>query len=248
MDRVGEAPIRTRKPVTIVAFAWACSLVMVGCGVTSESTVAAVSSSSPSAAASSEAGSFNEADVMFARLMIVHHEQAIQMARMAASHAQDPRVKALAARIAVAQAAEARTMAGWLRAWGQPVPTGVPGMMSPGPEMSSMPMPGMMSPMPGMMGSPHPGMSSPSAPGMMSQQEMSQMMAARGAYFDRMFLQMMIRHHQGAIQMADTEQAQGVNPAAKRLSHQIAISQTVQIAHMRHLLEELSPPPTPSPS
>ena len=166
---------------------------------------------------------------MFAQMMILHHQQAIQMARMAASHAQDPRVKELAARIEVTQAAEVRTMASWLRAWGQPVPTGGPEMMSPGP---------------GMMSSPHPGMSSPSVPGLMSPQEMSQLMAAHGAHFDRMFLQMMIRHHQGAIQMAETEQAQGINPAAKRLAHQIEVSQTAQIVQMRHLLGQLSPSPT----
>ena len=44
---------------------------------------------------------------------------------------------------------------------------------------------------------------------------MSQLMAARGADFDRMFLHMMIRHHQGAVEIARTEQAEGINPAAR---------------------------------
>jgi uncharacterized protein (DUF305 family) len=164
---------------------------------------------------------FNDADVMFVEQMIPHHQQAIAMAQMAASHTQNPRVKQLAAKIDTEQAPEIKTMTAWLQAWGKPLPTAMPGMMSP---------------MPGMMGSPLPGMNSPVAPGMMSQQEMSRMMAAHGAQFDRMFLQMMIRHHQGAVQMAKTEQAQGLNPAAKRLARQIQSTQTAEITEMQQML------------
>ncbi len=160
---------------------------------------------------------------MFAQQMIPHHQQAIVMAQMAASHAQNPKVKQLAAQIEAAQAPEIKTMTGWLHSWGEPVPTGMPGMMSP---------------MPRMMGSPSPGMSGASMPGMMSQQEMAQLMAAHGAHFDRMFLHMMIRHHQGAVEMAKTEQADGLNPAAKKLAHQVETSQTAQTAQMQQMLKE----------
>jgi len=73
---------------------------------------------------------------------------------------------------------------------------------------------------------------------MMSQQEMSQLMAAHGAQFDRLFLQMMIRHHEGAVEMAKTEQARGLNPAAKKLAHKIETSQTTEIAQMQQMLEQ----------
>ena len=92
--------------------------------------------------------------------------------------------------------------------------------------------------MPVMMGSPTPGMSGAVVPGMMSEQEMSQLAAAQGAHFDHLFLQMMIRHHQGAVEMARTEQAQGLNPAAKKLARQIETSQTAQIALMQQMLKE----------
>jgi len=199
-----------------------CALVLVGCAGNGQRPTAAVSSGHPSATASSPASSFNDADVMFAQQMIPHHQQAIEMAQMAPSHAQNPKVKHLAAEIVVAQAPEIKTMTGWLHAWGKPVPTGMPEMMSP---------------VPGMMGSPSPGMMSP-VPGMMSPQDMSQLMAAHGAHFDRMFLQMMIRHHQGAVDMAKTEQARGLNPDAKKLAQQIETSQTAQIAQMQQMLEQ----------
>jgi uncharacterized protein (DUF305 family) len=214
--------MRTHQPAFAVVAALAGALLLVGWGGNGQRPAAAVSSH-PSATASSPASGFNDADVMFAQQMIPHHQQAIEMAQMAASHAQNPKVKALAAKIDAAQAPEIKTMTGWLHAWGQPVPTGMPGMMSP---------------MPGMMGSPTPEMSGPSMPGMMSQQEMSQLMAAHGAHFDRMFLQMMIKHHQGAVEMAKTEHAEGVNSAAKKLAQQIETSQTAQIAQMQQMLKQ----------
>ena len=113
-------------------------------------------------------------------------------------------------------------MTGWLHAWGKPVPTAMPGMMSP---------------MPGMMGSPGPRASGPSMPGMMSQREMSELMATHGVDFDQMFLQMMIRHHRGAVEMAKTEQAAGINPAARKLAKQIETGQTAEIAQMQQMLK-----------
>jgi uncharacterized protein (DUF305 family) len=215
--------MRTHQLAFTVVAALAGVLVFLGCGGNGERPVAAVSSNHRSATASSPARSFNDADVMFAQQMIPHHQQAIEMAQMAASHTQNPKVRALAARIEAAQAPEIKTMTGWLHAWGKPVPTAMPGMMSP---------------MPGMMGSPTPGMSGAAVPGMMSPQEMSQLAAAHGAQFDRLFLQMMITHHQGAVEMARTEQAEGLNPAAKKLARQIETSQTAQIALMQHMLKE----------
>jgi uncharacterized protein (DUF305 family) len=215
--------MRTHTRTLVVAVALAGALVLVGCGGSSQRPMAAISGNHPLATASSPASSFNDADVMFAQQMIPHHRQAVQMAQMAPSHTQNPKVRDLAARIAAEQAPEIQTMTGWLHTWGKPVPTGTPGMMSP---------------MPGMMGSPGRGMSGPSMPGMMSQQEMSQLMARHGAHFDHMFLQMMIKHHQGAIEMARTEQSQGVNPAAKKLARQIETSQTAEIAQMQQLLKQ----------
>ena len=73
-------------------------------------------------------------------------------------------------------------------------------------------------------------------PGMMSDTQMQQLTDATGADFDRLFLQLMIMHHQGAIEMADTEIAQGSNPAALALAESIKTSQTAEITEMQQLL------------
>lgn len=167
---------------------------------------------------------FNDADVTFAQQMIPHHQQAIQMAQMAQTHSQDPRIHDLARRIIASQQPEIQTMTGWLQAWGKPVPTSPPPTM----PHPSMPMPptmptSTMGPIPSM-------------PGMASEQDMTQMMDMHGPGFDRMFLQMMIHHHQGAVDMARTEQAHGINPDAKALAHTIENSQTAEIGQMQQLL------------
>lgn len=63
-------------------------------------------------------------------------------------------------------------------------------------------------------------------------------MAAQGVDFDRMFLPRMIRHHQGAIEMARTELAEGINPAARKLAKQVETGQTAEIAQMQQVLKE----------
>ncbi|WP_238018184.1 DUF305 domain-containing protein [Dactylosporangium sp. AC04546] len=171
---------------------------------------------SPAVAASGTvAGGFNGIDVRFATDMIPHHRQALEMAKLAEARAATPAVKDLAGRISKAQEPEIATMSGWLTAWGEPVPS--PGGMEHGTDHDAM---GGM-------------------PGMMSQQEMQQLAKATGTEFDRLFLTMMIRHHEGAVEMAKAEQAQGANPAAKQLAGDIAAGQTAEIAEMERLLGKL---------
>ena len=75
-----------------------------------------------------------------------------------------------------------------------------------------------------------------SMPGMMSTQQMDDLMNASGAEFDQMFLTMMIAHHQGAIEMAQAEQAGGVNADAIALAVQVEQAQTEEITTMQALL------------
>jgi uncharacterized protein (DUF305 family) len=215
--------MRIHTRTLVVAAALAGALVLMGWGGSGQQPVAAVSGSHPSPTASSPPGSFNDADVTFAQQMIQHHRQAMQMARMAPSHTQNPKVSDLAAKIEAGQAPEIQTMTAWLHTWGKPVPTGIPERMPP---------------MPSMTGSPGQGLRSSPMPGMTSRQEMSHLMADHGAHFDYMFLQTMIGHYQGAVEMARTEQSQGVNPAARNLARQIATSQTAEIAQMQQLLRQ----------
>ena len=158
--------------------------------------------------------SFNEADVAFAREMIPHHRQALQMAATAADRAESEEVRRLADDILSAQGPEIETMSNWLASWGRDVPE----------DMSSMP------------GMAHEGTPMGDMPGTITQQEMDGFMSASGAEFDQMFLTMMITHHEGAIEMARTEQTDGENREAVDLAAQIQAHQTAEIASMRRLL------------
>lgn len=155
----------------------------------------------------------NDADVTFAAGMIPHHGQAIEMAEMAASQASDPRVQQLASQIEAAQNPEIELMSAWLSAWGEDVPD---------PSMGDMP-----------------GMDAGDMPGMMSSREMDELSAARGSDLDRMFLQMMIQHHEGAIDMARDELDQGQNSNAQQLAQAVIDGQSAEIETMRQLMKTL---------
>lgn len=75
--------------------------------------------------------------------------------------------------------------------------------------------------------------------GMMTSEQMGQLGEAGGAAFDRMFLEMMVVHHEGAITDSERELAEGVNPEAKALASEIIIVQTEEIELMRQLLQGL---------
>ena len=185
-------------------------VVLAAGGASSATTPAAVPvSGSVSASVSVVPGAHNAADVTFAQQMILHHRQAVAMAELAASRAHSQKVKGLAAKIKADQGKQISRMSAWLRAWGQQVPA---------PTASGMP--GMHQPM----------------PGMMSSGEMAKMMAASGPAFDRLFLTMMIRHHEGGVQMAKTERLHGEYGPARAMAQSIIASQTAQIAQMKTLL------------
>lgn len=74
-------------------------------------------------------------------------------------------------------------------------------------------------------------------PGMMSDAEMGQLEKAGGAAFDKLFLESMIRHHEGAVTMAREEQAKGQFPEAKVLASRIVDAQQAEITEMKGLLK-----------
>ncbi|GGM42590.1 DUF305 domain-containing protein [Dactylosporangium sucinum] len=208
-----------RRRLRTAAVTGAVSLVLLGtsaCGGGTHHDPGTRPTAPAATASGATAGSFNGIDVRFATDMIPHHRQALEMAKLAEARAATPAVKDLAGRISKAQEPEIATMSGWLTAWGEPVPS--PGGMDHGMDHGDT--------MGGM-------------PGMMSQQEMQQLAKATGTGFDKMFLTMMIKHHEGAVEMAKAEQAQGADPAAKKLAGDIAAGQTAEIAEMRRLLEQL---------
>ena len=152
---------------------------------------------------------FNDADVTFAQGMVPHHEQAIEMADIAL----DPnmgasnQVRDLATRIKGGQDPEIQLMTGWLTAWGQLMQAN----MGTGHDMSSM-------------------------DGMMSAQEMDSLGSMNGAAFDTTWMEMMVRHHQGAIAMAQTVKAAGSNGEVLALADKVIAAQQGEITEMQTLL------------
>ncbi|TFV91127.1 DUF305 domain-containing protein [Blastococcus sp. CT_GayMR16] len=187
------------------------AVVLAGCSDDNAGSNAASSSSAESA---DEATAHNNADVTFVQGMIPHHQGALAMAQLADGRAQDPRVIDLAGRIEAAQDPEIETMTGWLETWGEPAP-------------ESMDMEGMDH------------SSGSMDMGSMSEEDMATLEAASGAEFDRMFLEMMTEHHRGAVEMAQTEIADGSNQDAVELASNIVESQTAEIEEMQSLLSEL---------
>ncbi len=201
-----------RTPMLLAAGLASITLAACGTSSTTSATPAATAPSS-SATAGATGQAHNAADVTFAQGMIPHHKQAVMMAQQASSRAKSPAVKALAAQIQSAQDPEITTMTGWLTSWGQPTEqSGMSGMA--GHDMGSM-------------------------GGMMSDADMTRLSKLTGAAFDREFLTMMTAHHNGAIEMARTQLAQGQYPPAKALAQNIITGQSAEIAKMKTLLTQV---------
>jgi uncharacterized protein (DUF305 family) len=163
------------------------------------------------------------ADVHFMTAMIAHHAQAVVMANWAPTHGASERVRTLAARIANAQVDEIATMRQWLRDRGQPVPD-ANGAMPHGSAHASA------------HGSGH------TMPGMLSAEQLARLDAARGPEFDRLFLQYMIQHHNGAVAMVS--ELFGTDGAAQdeavfKFASDVNVDQITEIARMQRMLAAL---------
>lgn len=196
----------------------ALSLVVIalvaGCGSDDEETVAG-----DDAAPGESSEQLNDADVMFLQMMIHHHEQAVEMTELVEDRAESEDVRELAQRIEAAQGPEIEQMTTWLEEFGEPVEM----------DMSDMDMEGMD--MDDMEAMDIEGMS-----GMMSKEDMEALADAEGAEFDEMFLEMMIEHHRGAVDMAEDELEAGQFAEALELAQAIIDSQTAEIEEMEALL------------
>ncbi|WP_328773907.1 DUF305 domain-containing protein [Streptomyces sp. NBC_00286] len=197
----------------LAATAGVAALVLAACGGGGHDMGSMGSDSSPSASASAKAGNHNDADVSFATDMIQHHRQAVEMADLAADRASSQEVEDLATKIKGAQDPEIKTMSGWLTSWGEEVPADMSGME--GHDMGDM---------------------SSDMPGMMSSEDMDRLEKASGAEFDKMFLEMMIKHHEGAVEMAETQKADGKYGPAVKLADDVITAQTAEIEQMNKML------------
>ncbi|OZM70673.1 DUF305 domain-containing protein [Amycolatopsis antarctica] len=205
--------MRTMKMIGFAVSAVALSAALAACGGEESQhhpETPAPSSAAPAAPAPAQ-GQSNQADITFAQQMIPHHQQAVEMAKLVAGRTSNQQVIDLAAQIQQAQDPEIQTMTAWLQQWGAPV----------------------LAPMPGMDHSGHGSM-----PGMMSAEDMGKLEQSKDTAFDTMWLTMMVDHHQGAIDMATTEQQQGASAEAKQLAGQIITAQQAEIATMNGLLNK----------
>lgn len=178
-------------------------------------------SPSPAPAAAREGATTyraNAADVHFMSAMIGHHAQAIVMAHMAPTHGASPSLRVLAARVINAQQDEIAVMQQWLRDRNQPVPEARPTgtkMVHGGVEHETL------------------------MPGMLTDAQIRQLDQASGREFDRLFLQFMIQHHQGAVTMVKelfSSQGAALDDTVFKIASDINVDQTTEIARMQKML------------
>ncbi|WP_153503888.1 DUF305 domain-containing protein [Cumulibacter manganitolerans] len=158
----------------------------------------------------SRSGDHNQQDVMFAVMMIPHHQQAVEMAEMVEDRGAGTELAQLAKNIKTAQQPEIDKMTGWLKAWDENVPSSGSAM---GDHAG------------------HAGMG-----GMMTDEQMGQLDAAAGPAFEQLWLEMMIEHHEGAIDMAKAQKSGGQYPAALSMADDIIGGQEKEIAQMKKML------------
>lgn len=176
---------------------------------------------------------FTKADVAFMRDMIHHHAQAVTMSRMAPGNGASSAVQVLAARIINAQRDEIAAMQSWLRDRRQPVP-----MVH---EMDGV----LMVHEEGGAHGGHGGHAGHTMPGMLTDAQLAQLRAARGAAFDRLFLELMIRHHKGAVSMVETlfaTDGAGQDEAVFKFASDVQVDQRTEVQRMEQMLAALGAP------
>ncbi len=157
--------------------------------------------------------------VIFARDMAAHHEQAVEIALLVRERSTDAELRQLALDILLSQQAQIGQMQGWLAVWGLPLAGAQP------------PMAGQAAMM-----------------GMATQQEVNTLQILPLAEAEISFLQLMIRHHQGGVAMAEVALRQTGRAEVIRLATAIIQSQQSEITYMQRLLNQRGGKPLPPPS
>ena len=199
---------------TIAALA-ATFAVLLGAGCATD----APSSTSSESAADNSAAQHNDADIEFAQSMIPHHMQAVHMSQMAATRAGSDEVKALAKQIEAAQLPEISDLKSLLAEWGADVPADMSGGGHGG-HMDH--------------GSMHGDME-----GMLTTEELDSLDNAQGTEFDKLYLEYMIKHHEGAVTMTEKVIADGRNDELVAMAEKMQEDQTAEIEQMQKMLDAL---------
>jgi uncharacterized protein (DUF305 family) len=206
MTRPGDT---TFKTLTVIAAILASMSLLTSCGKDDDT-------SGHETHTASNGDEFNDPDVDFASDMIQHQAQALAMVDLTMGRRLDPQCQQLAESIRAAQGPEIEQMTQWLTDWDQPIPETMRDHAN-------------------AHGDGEVDMDS-DMPGMMSDDQMAELEAAEGAEFQRMWLEMMIEHHEGAVEIARTEQSDGRFEPAVDLAKDIESTQKDEIATMEALL------------
>ncbi|GGM65495.1 DUF305 domain-containing protein [Thermopolyspora flexuosa] len=174
------------------------------------------------------------ADAGFARDMAVHHAQAVEMSFIVRDASTDPKIRTLAYDIIVTQSAQRGMFMGWLQQWGLDQATTRPpmawmaghGSHGGGGRQPASPPPGSGPDVSSVM------------PGMASAEEMERLKAAKGRDAEILFLQLMIRHHEGGVDMARGALRLAERPEVRTMARHIVSSQNSEIDLMTELLKE----------
>jgi len=216
---------RVRAAALLAAIATA------GCSSAMSTTAAPQPAGATGGPRASAAPAANPGDVKFVSGMIPHHAQAVLIAGWAQSHGARPDVRVLCERIVNAQQDEIRLMQYWLREHGQAVPSGTmmyhPGMKMEGMDMGDHAM----------------------MPGMLNEEQLAALDKARGPEWDRLFLEDMIKHHEGALMMVDEllhSPGAAQDDIIYRMSSDVYADQSTEIERMGKMLRS-GPVPTRTP-
>lgn len=217
-----------KRTLVLSTLAVASTLALAACGEATDATTSATTSATSTTTTTPEttetttatteadgeiSADHNDADIMFAQMMIPHHQQAVEMSEMLLAKEGIPaQVVEFAQGVIDAQGPEIDRMNAMLEAWDQQPVTDSGGMDH------------------GKMG----GMS-----GMMSQEDMIALEEAQGTEAARLYLEQMTTHHEGAVDMARDEVADGQNPHAITLAEQVISDQEAEIAQMQQMLTDL---------
>ncbi len=215
-------PTSTRSPLRVVLLAViAVGLVLLGGGLAVALGIGRDDAPAPSVV-----------DVGFSRDMARHHLQGVEMANIALERSVDPAVRGLAFDIASTQNNQVGRMHGWLALWGYS-PTGGD----------------VMSWMSGAGGghSGHEADASGLMPGMATEEELTTLRSLDGTAFDVEFLRLMMRHHQGGLEMAEYAVEHAETPVVRTLAQAIAESQTAETTLMAGMLAARGGTPLPAP-
>jgi len=151
---------------------------------------------------------YNDTDVMFLQMMVAHHEPAAKLLALGVEQASRPEVAALAGDLATAQAKETTTIRGWLESWGQPLVSGAHADAH----------------------AAHGGLP------LLDDAELLSLAGLDGADFDTAFLNILIGHQHGAVELSTMETAAGVNPEARAFASETDETVRAQIQRMLRMV------------